>query len=361
MRTAQFPNRYVQGPGALSLFGQEAGRLGSHCLVLIDSNLPQAIIDAIDIGDLRAERLLVKPACTPDAIDAAVEQARKLGVDMIAGMGGGKVVDLGRATADEMRLPFISVPTIAASDAPCSALAVVYGNDGKVLFDRFVRKNPDLVLVDSAVVATAPGRFLAAGIGDALATYFEADACFRSGANNVCGGQATRLAHATARLCLETILEKGAAAIAVCGSGRPTAEFEDVIEAAILLSGIGFESGGVAAAHAFHHGIAELPESHGALHGEKVAFGVLAELALNNASDDRIAEIARFNLSIGLPVCLSDLGITASEQAVPEIASRATREGEIIHNEPFPVTPELAAAALSRADVIGYRERKANS
>ena len=353
MRTAQFPSRYVQGPGALDRFGEEAARLGSHALILADRNLPADMVDRLGTAQVRADIRHVEPACTLDAISQTAAIAGDLGVDMIAGMGGGKVVDLGRATADEMGLPFISVPTIAASDAPCSALAVVYDEQGRVLHDRFVRRNPNLVLVDSAVIAAAPARFLSAGIGDALATFFEADACIRSGAGNFCGGDATRLAFAVARLCLDTIMEKGAAAIAACERGQPDDAFEDVLEAAILLSGIGFESGGVAAAHAFHHGIVELPESHGALHGEKVAFGVLAELALNGASDDRIGEIARFNRSVNLPLCLADLGIVDREAAIPVIAARATRKGEIIHNEPIPVSADLAAAALARADSIG--------
>ncbi len=353
MRTAQFPSRYVQGLGALERFGPEVARLGKHVLVLADRNLPTGVLDGLNTEGLLAETHLVEPACTQDAIAQTVHRSREMGVDMIAGMGGGKVIDLGRAAADELRLPFVSVPTVAASDAPCSALAVVYDGDGKVLFDRFVRRNPDLVLVDSAVIAAAPARFLSAGIGDALATYFEADACVRSGADNVCGGTATRLAHTVARLCLDTILEKGGGAVDACERGQPDGDFEDVLEATILLSGIGFESGGVAAAHAFHHGIAELPESHGALHGEKVAFGVLAELSLGGESDDRIAEIARFNRSVNLPVCLADLGIGDAEAAIPVIAARATREGEIIHNEPMAVDAQIAADALRRADQLG--------
>lgn len=358
MRTAQFPSRYVQGPGALERFGQEVARLGERSVVLADRNLPPGILEGINFGDVSAETHLVDPKCTLEAIEKTVQLARDLGADMIAGMGGGKVIDLGRAVADELQFPFISVPTVAASDAPCSALAVVYDDSGKVLFDKFVRRNPDLVLVDSAVIAAAPSRFLSAGIGDALATYFEADACVRSGADNVCGGKSTKLAYAVARLCFDTIIDKGGSAIAACERGQPDSAFEDVLEATILLSGVGFESGGVAAAHAFHHGIAELPESHAALHGEKVAFGVLAELALNEKSDDRISEIARFNLSVNLPVCVADMGITDAEAAFPVIAARATRKGEIIHNEPMVVDVQLAENALRRADRLGSTLRR---
>jgi glycerol dehydrogenase len=355
MRTAVFPGRYVQGAGVLKRFGVEAARLGHKVLMVVDNTLPPGTLDGFNAEGVTATRFNVNPACTEAAIGVVSGNARQAGVDMIAGFGGGKVIDLGRASADDLGLPYISVPTVAASDAPCSSLSVIYDSDDRVVQDRFVRKNPDLVLVDSVVIAKAPARFFSAGMGDALATFYEADACRRAGAANLCGGKGSLLAHAAARLCLDTVLEKGPAALAACRQDRPSSEFEDVLEATILLSGLGFESGGVAAAHAFHHGLADIAETHGALHGEKVAFGVLAELALNDRSDAEILELARFNQSVALPVTLADLGIDDAGSAIPRIAARATRPREIIHNEPMPVDQALAEAALRRADQLGRR------
>ena len=355
MRIAVFPGRYVQGAGVLKRFGVEAARLGRQVMMIVDNTLPQNTLDGLNPEGVTVVRYDVNPVCTEAAIRLASENARQAGVDMIAGFGGGKVIDLGRASADDLSLPYISVPTVAASDAPCSSLSVIYDDDDHVVQDRFVRKNPDLVLVDSMVIAKAPERFFSAGIGDALATFYEADACRRAGATNLSGGKGPQLAHAAARLCLDTVLEKGPAALAACRQNNPSSEFEDVLEATILLSGLGFESGGVAAAHAFHHGLADIAETHGALHGEKVAFGVLAELALNDRSDAEILELARFNQSVALPVTLADLGINDTDGAIPRIAARATRPGEIIHNEPMPIDQALAEAALRRADQLGRR------
>ncbi|MGI9499215.1 MAG: glycerol dehydrogenase [Geminicoccaceae bacterium] len=352
MQTAQFPNRYVQGPGALGRFGAEAARLGDCVLLLVDRGLPDDILNRLDTSGLSLEQVPVDPACTPERIARAAALARDKGADAIAALGGGKVVDLGRATADDLALAFISVPTIAASDAPCSALAVVYDEDGKVLHDRFVRKNPDLVLVDSNVIAGAPSRFLAAGIGDALATFFEAEACRRSGAQNMVGGRPTQMANAVARLCRDTILEDGANAIAACDKGTPDSAFERVLEAAILLSGIGFESGGVAAAHAIHHGLAELPETQPALHGEKVAFGVLVEMVMQGFDEAEITRIARFNRSVRLPATLADLSVDRNGPGVNIVAKRACKPGEIIFNEPVEIDVAITRAAILRADEI---------
>lgn len=353
LRTAVFPARYVQGPGALGSLGTECASFAQKVLCLADNTLPEGITHRA--GGEGAELIIapVAPSCTEIAIAKVVSAARKTNVDAIAAMGGGKIIDLGRAAADDLGLPFVSVPTIAASDAPSSALAVIYDDEGRVVKDRFVRSNPKLVLVDSTVIAAAPSRFFAAGMGDALATYYEAVACQKSGAGNMCGGQQTRLAMAAAELCRDTILDQGADALEEIKSGNPGADFEAVLEANILLSGIGFESGGVAAAHAIHHGLADLPETHEALHGEKVAFGVLVELALNDTSDAEIAEIARFNSMVDLPYTLEGLGITDPDTAIPAIASRATQAGEIIHNEPFEVDQIMVEAAIRRADVIG--------
>lgn len=354
IKTAAFPARYVQGPGALAQLPAEIARFALSALVLVDQTLPEPLIGAVPEGDtLRA--VPVRPACTLAAIAAAAETAQAANADAICAMGGGKVIDLGRAVADQLRLPFVSIPTVAASDAPCSGLSVIYTEEGAVVEDRFVRSNPRLVVVDSAVIAQAPARFLAAGIGDALATFLEADACFRSGNQNMVGGTQSLLAMQAARLCLDTILEHGAEAMRQCRAGSPGPALEAVLEANILLSGIGFESGGVAAAHAIHHGLADLPETHGALHGEKVAFGVMVELVLNAADDDELTRIARFCRTIGLPITLAELGVTASPTTIDRIAARATRSGEIIYNEPVDITPEKVAQAILGADQFGTK------
>jgi len=360
MKTSVFPSRYVQGPGALMTLSEEAGKFGTHALALVDANLPDNVLERLGVtGGCSVTLAVVNPACTPAAIKAATEEIRQSGADIVAGLGGGKVIDLGRAAADVLRIPFVSVPTVAASDAPCSALAVIYDEADRVLNDHFVWRNPDLVLVDSEVICAAPARFFSAGIGDALATYYECNACINSGANNLCGGTGTQLAYSAARLCLEIVTEFGEQALEDCRNNTVTDAFERVLEANILLSGIGFESGGVGAAHAFHNGISELHEVHHMLHGEKVAFGVLAELALNDYSDEDIEKVAQFNKSVGLPVSLDELGITSVEAAIPTIAARAIRPGEIMHNEPMTVTQDLAEAALRRAQAIGRSQLQA--
>ncbi|HML47812.1 MAG TPA: iron-containing alcohol dehydrogenase, partial [Clostridia bacterium] len=149
----------------------------------------------------------------------------------------------------------------------------------------------------------------------------------------------TRTALALARLCYETLLADGAKAKAACACGVVTPALENIVEANTLLSGLGFESGGLAAAHAIHNGLTLLPETHAYYHGEKVAFGTLAQLVLENAPKEELEEAMGFCLDVGLPVCLADIGVEAlSDEALAAVAQKACIPGESVHAMPFPVT-----------------------
>ncbi|MBF0375831.1 MAG: iron-containing alcohol dehydrogenase, partial [Alphaproteobacteria bacterium] len=149
------------------------------------------------------------------------------------------------AAANILGVPVIVLPTIAATDAPCSALSVIYTDDG--VFQKVVvfPHNPDCVLVDTGIIANAPVATLVAGMGDALATFWEADTCARSGKPNALTGGTPplRSAIAMARFCYDTLLEFGVQAKSDVESRRVTPAVEAIVEANTLLSGIGFESG----------------------------------------------------------------------------------------------------------------------
>lgn len=347
LRGIRFPGRYIQGSGALAQLAVPGVLPGENPLLVLDTALFEMLMPGLAAIFGAAPPLLRHSGeCSEAEIARVASATRSAGAGLVVGIGGGKVLDTVKAAAADLALPVAVVPTIAASDAPCSALSVIYHPDGSVSHDRFLPQNPDLVLVDTDIIARAPARFLAAGIGDALATWYEAASCRQSGAANCMGLPGAALAYATAAECRRVILEYGIAALAECDRAEAGPALERVVEANILLSGIGFESGGVAAAHAIHHGLCELPDVHHHLHGEKVAIGVLAGLILagEQAEFDRIRA---FCASVRLPVRLRDIGIAdASPAKLRIVAERATRAGEIIHNEPRPVTSDMVVAAL---------------
>jgi glycerol dehydrogenase len=331
--------------------GDELSRIGSSPLALVDRAVTHRIRAAVDGA---VDIIEVDAICTWNAVEQARAVIRKKSATVVAAIGGGKVIDTVRAACHYEDVPFASVPTIVASDAPTSSLAVVYSEDGSVDRDFFVRSNPALVLVDSQLIVEAPVRFFVAGIGDALSTWFEASSCQRSGKGNILGRQGTSLAYVIARHCFDTILQHGAAAVSHCMAGLVTPQVEEVIEANVLLSGLGFESGGVAAAHAIHHGLTTIHGTHRFLHGEKVAIGVQASLFLKSCPPSEIDQVYSFCASVGLPLRLSDIGVDAGNGVeLQHCAERACKPGEIMHNEPFVVTPAMVVTALRAADAWG--------
>jgi glycerol dehydrogenase len=359
--TTIFPGRYVQGADAMKRLGREISRFGRKAFVIsdpfvLDNILPayrKAIEEAIDV-----EIEKFGGECSDEEIDRLTDLARKAGCDIIAGIGGGKTMDTAKAVAHELKVPVTIVPTIASTDAPCSALSVIYTPDGKFKRYLVLPRNPDLVLVDTYIIAQAPVRLLVAGMGDALATWFEAESCKRKYAGNMTGDIGSMTAYALARLCYETLLEYGVMAKLACEAKVVTPALERVVEANTLLSGLGFESGGLAAAHAIHNGLTVLPQTHKYYHGEKVAIGTLASLFLTDKPKDTIDEVYSFCESVGLPTTLGEIGLAGvSDEELMKVAEASCKEGETIHNEPVPISPQMVFYSLKSADAYGKKRK----
>ncbi len=359
LTTAIFPARYVQGENALDHLAEEVARLGSHGVVVLDAWAVEHLAGRLDGGGtVTLSRQRFGGECSDAEINRLAAAAREESADVIIGVGGGKTLDTVKAVAHELSLPVVIVPTIASTDAPCSALSVIYTEDGEVVRYLLLPRNPDVVLVDTGVIARAPTRFLVAGMGDALATWFEAEDCRIKRGTNMTGRLGPMTAYGLARLCYDTLLEYGLLARVACDAQAVTPALERVIEANTLLSGLGFESGGLAAAHAIHNGLTLLPECHEYWHGEKVAFGTLSMLMLTDRPARVIDEAFDFCVRVGLPTTLADLGLEdVSDQRLLEVAARACAEGETIHNEPYEVTPARVLAAMRAADAEGRRRR----
>ena len=140
-----------------------------------------------------------------------------------------------------------------------------------------------------------------------------------------------------------------------------TPAVEDVVEANILLSGFSSENGGHAGAHSIHNGLTTLPELKSRLHGEKVAFGVLAQLVLEGRPYHIIREVQEFCFSVGLPLCLEDLGISShSSEQVRQVAEAAVAGGETIHATWFTVTAAIVEEAIRTADSLGVNYKREN-
>jgi glycerol dehydrogenase len=356
----QSPARYTQGKHATARLGAELHKIGLDGPALILSSSSPARL----LGDVWATSLgeagihynveIFGGECSPGEVERVCKAAQAVGAAVIIGAGGGKVLDTSRAVAAELRLPAVNCPTVASSDAPCSALSVVYSAGGEFLEVRFYPRNPDLVLVDTALIAQAPSRLLVAGIGDALATWWEAKAVREANTANQLGGKPTMAGTALAELCYELLLSNAAGAKAACDAGVVTPALENLVEANTLLSGLGFESGGLAAAHSVHNGLTAIPETHKFMHGEKVAFGLVTQLVLENRPRDDLDQVLGLARAVGLPMTLAQVGIgSVSADVVATIAAKSVAEGETIHHEPFSVDADTVGDAIIAADRIG--------
>ena len=355
--TTLFPGRYVQGSQALQSLGEEMKRLGKNALFILDPYVKKNIWPQMEnstLSEISVHLSTFGGECSDKEIDNQVKAGKENKSDIVAGIGGGKTLDTAKAVAHELAVPVAIIPTIASTDAPCSALAVIYSEEGE--FDRylFLPKNPDLVLVDSEIIANSPVRFLVSGMGDALATWFEANSCRQSFAPNMSGNYGSNAAYTLAQLCYDTLIEEGLSAKRSVQAHSVTPALDHIIEANTLLSGLGFESGGLAAAHAIHNGLTILQDTHHYYHGEKVAFGTLASLFLTDKPRQIVEQVYSFCETIGLPTTLEDIGLTnVTDYELEKVAERACAEGETIHNEALPVEPDMVMAALKTADMEG--------
>jgi glycerol dehydrogenase len=358
-----FPGRYIQGQGALEYLSSETLRFGKSAFLIASPTPFIKVLPDIKKKIDKALHLVTERfggECSDEEIARLLNLAQDIRADVIIGMGGGKTLDTAKAVASQLKIPVIIIPTIASSDAPCSAISVIYSPEGELKRVVIHPFNPDVVLVDTGLIIQAPVRYLVAGMGDALSTNFEAESCRKKQANNVAGYHGAMTAYDLAGICYQNLLRYGIQAKFDCDAHQITPAFEHIVETNILLSGIGFESGGVAAAHAIHHGLLTLKEAQFFLHGELVAFGTLASLFLTKKPKDVIEKIYTFCESIGLPTTLSDIGLgNASDEDILTVA-KSTCVTDIIYNEPSPITARLVSNAIKKADLFGRKRENLN-
>ncbi|WP_339774759.1 glycerol dehydrogenase [uncultured Thalassospira sp.] len=360
-----FPRIYRQGGGILNEIGQHVGVFGSKPLIVVDDLVRGLYGDQLTAA-LAAENIVPVFAsfageCTASAIEKASIQAREAGCDAVIGLGGGKAIDTAKAVKIETGLPVIVIPTIASNDSPTSRLAIVYTDAGKFVGPRIMDMNPDAVLVDTDVIVRAPVRFFVSGIADALVTKFEADQCVASGGRNFFGGLPTEAAMCLSSHCYQIVRQYGKQAVEDVKVQKTSLSVEKIVEANTLLSGLGFEGCGVAAAHAIGLAIGDLPGVSGILHGEEVAVGLIAQFMLEKREKAFMDDILAFYDDLGLPASLLDImDDLPNSESLHRLATFVVRDNSRIHNMAMPVNTENVVEALTAAVdlVVNWRNSK---
>ncbi|RJS62358.1 glycerol dehydrogenase [Bacillus sp. PK3_68] len=352
------PGKYVQGKGVLNSIGKYVKQLGQKPLILAGKTAWEVTGEGIK-SSLQAEgmdfhSLQFRGESSINEVNRIKKEGEAHSVDMVIGVGGGKALDTAKAVADELKAKVVIVPSIASTDAPTSALSVIYTDQGVFEAYKFYSKNPDLVLVDTAIIAKAPARLFASGIADAMATWVEARATLNSNGTAMAGGRTSIAARAIAEMCENTLFNHAIPAYKAVQKGVVTKHVEAVVEANTLLSGLGFESGGLAAAHAIHNGFTELDgDIHHLTHGEKVAYGTLVQLMLEFHPEEELHRYITFYRKLGLPTTLKELHLEdVSYEDLLKVGQAATQEGETMKNLSSDITAEDVANGILAVDQL---------
>ena len=363
IRSVISPGRYVQGPGALTRLGEFLAPIGDTPLIVADDIVwgftGHDIESSLAAAGLPFRREKFNGIPSAKEIDRLVGVIADAKANVIVAVGGGSTIDAVKASGFLAGIRWVTVPSVASTDAPTSALAVIYTEEGAFEEYRFFPRNPDLVLVDSQLIANAPAQFLAAGVGDALATWLEARATSRSNSLTMAGGLPTLTGTALAQLSWDVLWEFALPALDAVRDHVVTPALEKVIEANTLLSGLGFESGGLAAAHAIHNGLTAAPQTHGLAHGQKVNIGSITQLILEGAPTSDLTDFIEFTTRVGLPTTLTEIGLSPTDDSeLRLVADAATVPGETIHSMPFEVRPADVVSAMKSMERFARRVRE---
>lgn len=344
------PSRYVQGPGALAGLGRELARMGGAVALLVDPVMQdrhgETIRATCDEAGIDASVLTFGGESTWAEVDR-LEGLLTTSPAIVAAIGGGKCIDAGKALAHRLGARVVTVPGIASTDAPTSHNYVIYDADHRMVEVGKLPRNPDLVLVDTRVIAQAPKALFLAGIGDTIGKIHEVNCCANAGGKNIFGGQSALTAVVLANASHDILLRDAHAALAALERGEPDAALERAIEATVLMSGLAFESGGLSLAHSMTRGLTALAPWSGAMHGFQIAYANVVQMHAQGAPEAEIDAFAAFCAGLGLPVTLAGLG---GRSASPDEIARMvelTLAAPHIGNLPHPLGVDGLTAAIN--------------
>jgi len=348
------PHRYFQGPGALDRLGEVAAPFGPHPLVVADqfilARLGARLENTLRNSGLEPVIRGFAGEITYPAIDALRLSLEGVVPAVAIGVGGGKSLDAAKAVARQLGIDVITVPTIASNDSPTSASIAMYDDHHVMISVDRLARNPQAVIVDTELIAHAPAHFLRAGIGDALSKKFEADGCFAGTGTTPFGARPLATAIAIADACYRTLRENAEAALEAVARQEVTEALEGTVEATVLMSGLGFENGGLSLAHSLTRGLVKARDAKNAIHGAHVAWGLLVQLVAEGRDDAFIEDLRGFYGRTGLPRTLAELGMkNATGDEIEEIA-RWTMTAPHLANFGVPLTEALVTTAIWRIE-----------
>lgn len=343
------PRVYHQEKGLLEQIGEYIYPVSEKFFIIcekkISDQIGSEIKKSLETAEIEWKKIVFEGVCTEELAMQYANECMEAECEAILGIGENNVLDLAKAAAHYADVPVLVVPTVASSNAPCSSIVGLFKN---AHFDKRLRLGncPDMVLVDSEMITAAPACYLAAGMADAIATYLENKILFQSELEGrIKKGTIPATVMAVSKESYNSIMAYGQKAFEDIQNHICSDEVEKIIEANIYLSGIGFENGGLAAAHSIAKGMTHLGKLD-LLHGECVSIGILAQMIMSGEDSEEFQMMKKFLCSLKLPVCLSDLGVENLREIAETIAKPASSAYVSNPALPFSMRYEMIAGAL---------------
>ncbi len=336
------PGRYIQGPGSIRYLGRYVSLISKKkkvCVLLdtgasflldrIEQNLKKEGVDFF-IKEFDGNIQIQKADMLAEEIKAVSS------VEVIIGAGGGKTVDMSKLITRRLNTRNIIVPTIAATDAAVSHMAVASDEkNNHVVEENFF--SPDLVLVDSEIIASAPVRYFISGIGDAISRKYEVLSSLASGEENFFGGKPVFFIKPLLDVHYQILLKYSLKAKKSIEQNETNETVEKVITSTILLSGLLFENGGLVGAHSIANVLNMEGYGKKNLHGELVAVGLLLQIILEKLPISELDMIEKLFRDLGLPYSLTSLEIPMNDrqkiQSICKGISVRLKKHDFIRNE----------------------------
>ena len=350
------PMHYVQGRGAIEQIGRicvEHGRcVGLVSDLFVDRAYGDRVRASIEAAGGKCPSAVLQSDVTQSAIDALADGLQRHRPDIVVGLGGGKSLDAAKGVSVALGTSIITIPTSASNDSPTSVSYALYGENHVMVGVKQLPRNPVSVIVDTAIIAEAPVQFLRAGMGDAISKKFEAEACARGIGLIPFGTRPLLIGAGIADLAYRTIRRDGLAAIRDNQEKKVTPAFENVVEANILMSGLGFENGGLSLSHSLTRGLVLMPGTRDAAHGFQIAWALLVQLLVEGRSDECLADLLDFYRLVGLPINLAGLGFDNAASEPSAFLAGACFTAPHVNNFPENSTPKAVASAIRRLETL---------
>ncbi|NRD79106.1 iron-containing alcohol dehydrogenase family protein [Bacillus sp. BRMEA1] len=358
------PELYINEENCTQSSGKSISQISTNALIIGGHQALEAVgsvlFHSLEENGVLFDTAFYSGFCTKQAIQTFANRAVETHSGVVIGVGGGSVLDIAKAVAEDAHLPVVTIPTIAATCAAWSALSVIYDESGKVIDHRLLKQAPKIVFADSKILVEAPVRYLQSGIGDTIVKWYE----YAPNNKNNEYDPAFQISLNTAKYALEVLETHAVQAVEDNRQKRSSKAFKEVVDAVIALAGlVGSVNSGryrFAAAHAIHDSMTAVSETHKSLHGEKVIFGLIAQFVLERKSEPEITHLIRSLNELNLPVTLKQVGIDTnfSSEKIKQIASGIKWHQEALSHLEFDINQDLVEEAIKKADELGFESLK---